>query len=241
MRFSRPGRVIIPFGRACAVVVSGPHLLAPRQGRRSAGNRRHFRVSASGGAVIAAAGLPTGSVFDANIGAFDWTPTAADLGEHEISFIATDAQGARTTKSVVVYIGTGAPVLTQLRNVAGGAVCSPGAIASISGWFLSQAETPLTDRSGRSSSLGDTRVLVNGAYTPILSASAGQVEFLCPVLPAQTPLDIAVETPSGQSSSLPPSWRKARPPSSLWMVRRKGPRWQSMRTRANLQPCLISA
>jgi uncharacterized protein (TIGR03437 family) len=28
------------------------------------------------------------------------------------------------------------------------------------------------------------------------------VEFLCPALPAQTPLEIAVETPSGQSSGL---------------------------------------
>ena len=185
-----------------AVVSSGPHLLAPAKIAGVPATAMRFRVSASGGAVIAATGLPTGSVFDANIGAFDWTPAAADLGEHQISFVATDAQGTRTTKSVVVYIGTGAPVLTQLRNVAGGAVCSPGAIASISGWFLSQAETPLTDRSGRSSSLGDTRVLVNGAYAPILSASTGQVEFLCPVLAARTPLDIAVETPSGQSSSL---------------------------------------
>jgi uncharacterized protein (TIGR03437 family) len=171
----------------------------------------HFRVSASGGAVVAAAGLPAGSVFDANVGAFDWTPAAADLGEHQVSFIATDAQGARITRSVVVYIGTGAPVLTQLRNVAGGGVCSPGAIASISGWFLSDTETSLTDRSGQGSSLGDTRVLVNGVYAPVLSASAGQVEFLCPVLPARTPLDIAVETLSGQSSSLPAVMEESAP------------------------------
>ena len=224
-----------------AVGSSGPHLLAPGKVAGMPATGVHFRVSASGGAVIAAAGLPPGSVFDANIGAFDWTPPTADLGEHQISFIATDAQGARTTRSVVVYIGTGAPVLTQLRNLAGGAVCSPGAIASISGWFLSHAGTSLTDRSGRSSSLGETRVLVNGAYAPILSASTGQVEFLCPVLPARTPLDIAVETPSGQSNSLPPSWRKARPPSSPWMVRRKGTPWPSTRARANWRPCLISA
>ncbi len=185
-----------------AVGSSGPHLLAPAKVAGVPANVVHFRVSASGAAVITAAGLPTGSVFDANIGAFDWTPAAADLGVHQVSFIATDAQGARTTRSVVVYIGTGAPVLTQLRNVAGGGVCSPGAIASISGWFLSPADTTLTDRSGRSSILGDTRVLVNGAYAPILSASTGQVEFLCPGLPARTPLDIAVETPSGQSGSL---------------------------------------
>ena len=184
------------------VGASGPHLLAPRTVAGTPASVVSFRVTATGNAVIAAAGLPQGSVFDANIGAFDWSPLAADLGEHKISFTATDAQGARTTKSVVVYIGTGAPVLTQLHNVAGGAVCSPGAIASISGWFLSQAETSLADPSGRSTTLGNTRVLVNGAYTSVLAASAGQVEFLCPALPARTALDIAVETPSGQSGSL---------------------------------------
>jgi uncharacterized protein (TIGR03437 family) len=185
-----------------AVGSAVPYLIAPGKVAGMPATVVNFRVSASGGAVISAAGLPRGSVFDANLGAFDWSPAAADLGEREISFIATDAQGVRITKSVVVYIGTGAPVLKQLRNVAGGSVCSPGAIASISGWFLSHPGTALADRSGRSTTLGDTRVLVNGAYTSVLSASTDQVDFLCPVLPAQTPLDIVVETPSGQSASL---------------------------------------
>ena len=185
-----------------AVGSSGPHLLAPAKIAGVPANVVHFRVSASGGAVITAAGLPPGSVFDANIGAFDWTPVAADLGEHQISFIATDAQGVRTTKSVVVYIGTGAPVLTQLRNLAGGDVCSPGAIASISGWFLSPADDnphrPVRPQQqlGRYPRAGERR------YAPILSASTGQVEFLCPVLPARTPLESPWRLPSGQSSSL---------------------------------------
>ena len=80
--------------------------------------------------------------------------------------------------------------------------CSPGAISSVSGWFLSDSETPITDPSGHSPSLNETRVLVNGGYALILSASAGQVEFLCPTLPAGTPLDIAVETRAGQSGAL---------------------------------------
>jgi uncharacterized protein (TIGR03437 family) len=194
-----------------AVIAAGPRLLAPARVAGTPAAAVHFRVSASGGAFITAAGLPTGSVFDANIGAFDWTPSAADLGQHRISFIATDAQGSHTTKSVLVYVGSGAPVLTQLHNLAGGAVCSPGAIASISGWFLSSADTSLTDRSGRSSNLGETRVLVNGAYAPILSATGNQVEFLCPALPSQTPLEIAVETPSGQSSSLQTTMQEIAP------------------------------
>jgi uncharacterized protein (TIGR03437 family) len=70
------------------------------------------------------------------------------------------------------------------------------------GWFLSGSDTTLADRSGRSTILGDSRVLVNGAYAPILSTSAGEIEFLCPSLPASTAVNVAVETPSGQSSIL---------------------------------------
>jgi uncharacterized protein (TIGR03437 family) len=184
------------------VVSAGPHLLAPRRVAGTPAAPVRFQVSATGSATIKAAGLPQGSVFDANTGDFNWSPLSADLGEHQISFVATDALGARKVRTVVVYVGTGAPVATQVRNVAGSAACSPGAISSISGWFLSGSETMLADRSGRSDSLDDTRVLVNGVYTPILSASAGQVEFLCPSFPAGTPLDISVQTRAGQSSAL---------------------------------------
>jgi uncharacterized protein (TIGR03437 family) len=59
--------------------------------------------------------------------------------------------------------------------------------------------------------LGDTRVLVNGVYAALLSASPGQVEFICPALPARTPLDIAVETPSGRSNSLPTVMEESAP------------------------------
>ena len=77
--------------------------------------------------------------------------------------------------------------------------------------FSARGEAPLADRSGRSDSLGQTRVLVNGAYVPILSASADWVEFLCPILPATMPLEIAVETPSGRSSFLQTTMQETAP------------------------------
>ena len=52
---------------------------------------------------------------------------------------------------------------------------------------------------------------MNGAYVPILSTSTDQVEFLCPALPARTPLDIAVETTSGQSNSLQTTMEETAP------------------------------
>jgi uncharacterized protein (TIGR03437 family) len=54
-------------------------------------------------------------------------------------------------------------------------------------------------------------VLVNGAYAPILSTSTDQAEFLCPALAARTPLDIAVETTSGQSNSLQTTMEETAP------------------------------
>ena len=184
------------------MVSSGPHVLAPGRVAGTPAAPIRFQVSATGSAIIKAAGLPQGSVFDTNSGNFEWNPLPADQGEHEISFIATDALGARTVRTVIVYVGSGVPVATQVRNMAGGASCSPGAISSVTGWFLSDSDTPPADPSGSSASLNHSRVLVNGAYAAILSASAGQVQFLCPGLPAGTPLDIAVETPAGQSSAL---------------------------------------
>ena len=193
------------------VVSAGPRLLAPRRVAGTPAAPVRFQVSTTSSATIKAAGLPQGAVFDTNTGDFEWNPLSADQGEHEISFIATDALGARTIRTAVVYIGTGAPVATRLRNMAGGASCSPGAISSVSGWFLSDSETPLADPSGSSTALNHTRLLVNGAYAAILSASADQVQFLCPGLPAGTPLDIALETRAGQSNALRTTMEEAAP------------------------------
>jgi uncharacterized protein (TIGR03437 family) len=184
------------------VVASGPYLRVPARAAGTPASPVRFQVSTTGSAVIKAAGLPQGALFDTNTGNFVWSPRATDQGEHEISFIATDALGGRTVRNVVVYVGTGAPVATQLRNAAGGNTCSPGAISTVSGWFLSGSEITLADPSGLSTSLADTRVRVNGVYASILSASAGQVEFLCPSISAGTALEIAVETPSGKSGAL---------------------------------------
>ena len=52
---------------------------------------------------------------------------------------------------------------------------------------------------------------MNGAYVPILSTSTDQVEFRCSALSARTPLGIAVENASGQSSSLQTTVEEAAP------------------------------
>jgi uncharacterized protein (TIGR03437 family) len=54
-------------------------------------------------------------------------------------------------------------------------------------------------------------VLLNGDYTPILSASADRVDLLCPSAPAGTALAIAVETPAGRSNLVEGSMQSSTP------------------------------
>jgi hypothetical protein len=106
------------------------------------------------------------------------------------------------------------PVVTRLQNganEAAPAACSPGAIASLAGYFLSADAKPLSDRSGRSTSLGGVRVLINGTYVPVLYASSDHVDFLCPAVPPFTALGIAVETTAGLSNQVESRVEEATP------------------------------
>ena len=70
---------------------------------------------------------------------------------------------------------------------------------------------PVSDRTGRSISLGGARVLINGSYTPILYASSDQIDFLCPNVPPATGLAIAVETAAGLSNRMETNVEEASP------------------------------
>src|ERR1017187_6626626 len=169
------------------IASSGRRLSAPKELSAKPGDRMRFQVAASRSDAISAFGLPPGSRFDAATAAFEWTPTSADLGRHEITFLAAAVPGTPEVHTVVVNIGSGLPVLTGLRNLAGAALCSPTTIAGITGRFLAEG--------------GDTRVRVNGEYATVLAASGDRTDFLCPDLPAGSPLDIAVETPADRKST----------------------------------------
>jgi hypothetical protein len=107
-----------------------------------------------------------------------------------------------------------APAITSLKNGAdesAPAVCSPLAVATLRGSFLPGNAGPVSDRTGRSISLGGARVLVNGSYTPILYASSDQIDFLCPNVPPATGLAIAVETAAGLSNRMETKVEEASP------------------------------
>ena len=106
----------------------------------------------------------------------------------------------------------------RMAHVAAPAACSPEAVATLTGRFLPDETAAVSDRSGRATSLAGARVLINGSYTPVLYASPGQVDFLCPTVPPTTALAIAVETPRGfRTCWKPGSRRPARNP-GYWRV-----------------------
>jgi uncharacterized protein (TIGR03437 family) len=161
------------------------------------GNQLRFSVSAEDPAAsISAASLPTGATFDPADGVFDWTPLAAQQGAHQVVFRAINAAGEAGSAPVTIDVDKGEPVVTSVVNAASRSVataCSPGAIASLEGKWLSQ-EPPAADPSGVSLALGGTSVFAYGTAVPILYSSASRVDFLCPSEPPGTPLQIVLQT-----------------------------------------------
>jgi len=87
-----------------------PTLDDPGDRNVTAGTPVTFTLSASdpdGDALtFSATGLPAGATLNAATGAFAWTPTAAQLGTHAITFKATDPAGLYATQSVTITVGT---------------------------------------------------------------------------------------------------------------------------------------
>jgi len=53
--------------------------------------------------------------------------------------------------------------------------------------------------------------MVNGEVVPLLYASGTRVDFLCPQLPVGTPLQVSLETGSGQTGPITTSMQEATP------------------------------
>ena len=119
----------------------------------------------------------------------------------------------KTRREIRVWRGRSesAQLLQNGANEAAPAACSSEAIASLAGNFLSADAEPLSDRSGRSNSLGGVRVLINGTSVPVLYASSERVDFLCPAVPPSTLLGIAVETAAGLSNRVESRVEEASP------------------------------
>ena len=189
---------------------SAPLLSAP--GRRIAkfGTAADFVVKASdpGGlhVWITAQRIPEGATFDAGTGTFHWIPKASQAGRYEVAFTATNTASESSTVTVPIEVDAGTPALDEQTLS-----CSPGAVAGLSGKWLTSAGNVLSDPTGGSMSLGGTKVEVNGVSVPVLFSSDTAVKFLCPASAAGTPLSVKLESDLGSTGTVTGTMQEATP------------------------------
>ena len=193
------------------MAASSPLINVPPSQLAKPGTSLRFVVSATDPTglpiQIAASRLPLGANFDPDSGAFQWTPTAAQTGKYDVTFVATNsAAESLSSRQVSVEVTAGTPALASM-----GRACSPAAVASLTGTSLAEGGSVLSDPAGNQLDLGGTKVKVNGEYVPVLLASPTEVRFLCPSFPAGTQLTVGLETPAGASDPLNTAMQSASP------------------------------
>jgi uncharacterized protein (TIGR03437 family) len=170
-----------------------------------------FRVSAQDPAGlpvrISASNLPAGASFEPASSRFNWTPAANQLGAFAPVFAAVNSTGFTASAHSDITVGSGKPVLAAASKLA----CSPGAIVSLTGNWLSLADQDLSDPTGVSRQLGGATVRVNGEPASVLYATPARVDFQCPSTAAGTGLDITLETDAGVTAPLHTTMLEASP------------------------------
>src|ERR1051326_5530138 len=176
-----------------------PVLFAPKTKFGRPGKAVEFTVAAANPAgapvEVSADDLPVGASFDATTGRFTWVPGNSQIGEHHLTFHARNLAGVASSAEVSLHV-TSVPTLYGSQKL----TCSPGAVAFLNGNGLVEPDVALSDPSGSTSSLGGTRVRMNGEYLAVLSISPGQVSFLCPNYQPDTQIEATVETETGSAS-----------------------------------------
>ena len=186
---------------------SAPVLRLPGDQLVKAGTPLAFTITAMDArgipAPVRASDLPANAAFDPATGSFTWTPDNSQSGSYRITFTTTDSLGASSKGQVGIEVDSGKPVVTGIVNGATQAsslVCSPGAVASLNGKWLTAEDSILSDPTGAATELGGTRVEVNGDPVGMLYASQTRVDFLCPNLPISTQLQVSLKTDAGAAA-----------------------------------------
>jgi len=178
------------------------------------GTEVRFRVSPLDlAATISSGALPAGAHFDSTTGELRWTPDRTQLGAHQINFTAIDSAGGKSNASVTVQVDSGEPMVTDIVNAASRsreAACSPGAIATIEGRWLTDGAA-VADATGSSMELAGTKVWANGATVPILAASGTAINILCPNSLPGSEIQLVVETHHGTAKPINTTARSAAP------------------------------
>jgi uncharacterized protein (TIGR03437 family) len=185
---------------------SAPVLTLP--GRRFAriGLALEFTVAASDPSglpsILIAGEIPKGASFDSASGRFAWTPDPSQAGQFDIPFTVTNSAAASATGHVLIEVGSGRPLINGIRNGASQepAGCSPSAVATLAGSWLSASEQSDSGRGSRQ--LAGARVIVNHEAAPVLAVSPERIDFLCPGGEPGTRLSISVENEGGSAAAI---------------------------------------
>jgi uncharacterized protein (TIGR03437 family) len=194
---------ILPAG---APVISAPDVLYARPGESIA-----FTVSAGDGAgqpvTISASDVPAGALFEQTANHFSWTPLPNQEGDYTLTYTALNAAGFSSTSQTRLLVDSGKPLVTSPSPL----TCTAGSIATLNGRWLSLTDENLIDRTGSSTNLGGTAVLVDGNPAPILSASRTRVDFLCPNDFKGQQMSVVLETELGATLPLQVAIADAKP------------------------------
>ncbi len=90
-----------------------------------------------------------------------WTPAAAQANNYQVRFSATNPTGQSSSRQVAIDVTSGDPTLATAERP-----CSPGAVASLTGSWLAEPGSTMSDPTGSAMELGGAKVKVNGVSTP---------------------------------------------------------------------------
>ena len=101
------------------------------------------RADSSGSPPILRAGnIPKAASFDPTSGRFSWTPDASQAGQFDLVFTATNSAAASATPHVLIEVGSGRPLINDIRNA------QPGT-SGLSAWISACAAREKSTRTGR--------------------------------------------------------------------------------------------
>lgn len=180
-----------------------PGLSAPGEQHIRPGEPLQFAVTPQGEAGVPvqvhATQLPDGAEFVQSENRFKWIPTEEQVRDKEylLEFNTMSPEGERSTAGTKVRVDSGRPVITGPSQV----VCSPGAMATLNGRWLSQKREEYSDPHGLSTELGGVKLVLDSVAsgaTPLhlVFVSQTQVDFLCPS-EASGEMKLVLETEKG--------------------------------------------
>lgn len=154
-------------------------------------------VAAAGTPLVLAATAPTQSAY--NLSAVEIRGMAAPAGASSLSSVrAADANTEKGPAGVVPAEPVAELVVAHPGTLAPGYACSPGGLVTLLGeGFTTQPAQPAAPPPAALRVAG-VEVFMNGQPAPLLMASPGQLQVLCPELPVGAAVDIEVRTEDGR-------------------------------------------